>query len=166
MKRICFRILLPVIFLVFALNCPAVAQEKGHIELKCVAETEIEIVNEKGEKEIQRVEASKVVPGDTVIYTIFYTVIGNETVNDIVINNPIPEHMIYKGGTALGENASITFSIDNGKVFDSPENLKVKDEEDKERVAMASEYTHIRWALTQAVEPGETGQVSYRAQLE
>ncbi|MGA1795804.1 MAG: hypothetical protein ACMUIL_08080 [bacterium] len=166
MKKICTRVVLPVIFLAFALSYPAIAQEKGHIELTCIAETEIETVNEKGEKEIQRVEASKVVPGDTVIYTIFYTVIGNDTVNDVVINNPIPEHMVYKGETALGEGASVTFSIDGGKVFDSPENLKVKDEEDKERVAMASEYTHIRWSLTHAVKPGQTGQVSYRAQLE
>jgi len=146
--------------------CPAFAQEAGHIELKCLAESEIEVVNEKGEKEILRVKAAKVVPGDEVIYTIYYTAIGQEPVNDIVINNPVPEHMVYKEGSALGDCAEIKFSIDEGKSFDSPENLKVKDAEGNEHPAVAKEYTNIRWMLKHVVKPGQTGQVCFRARLE
>ncbi|MGA1791425.1 MAG: hypothetical protein ACMUIM_08060 [bacterium] len=146
--------------------CPAFAQEAGHIELKCLAESEIEVFNEKGEKEILRVKAAKVVPGDAVIYTIYCTAIGQEPVNDIVINNPVPEHMAYEEGSALGDGSEISFSIDQGKTFDSPENLKVKDAEGNEHPAIAKEYTHIRWILKHDVKPGQTGQVCFRARLE
>jgi len=168
MKRI-FQLLIMLSVQVFILSnlYPAFAQQAGHIELKCVAESEIEVVNEKGEKEIQRVKAAKVVPGDEVIYTIYYTAIGQEDVDDIVINNPIPEHMVYKEGSATGADyANINFSIDEGKSFDAPENLKVKDAEGNERLALANEYTHVRWMLNNSVKPGETGQVSFRALLE
>jgi len=141
-------------------------QEAGHIELKCLAESEFEVVNEMGEKEIQRVKAAKVVPGDEVIYTIYYTVIGKDPVNDIVISNPIPEHMVYKEGSAFGDSAEIRFSFDEGKTFDYPENLKVKDAEGNENLAVAAEYTHIQWMLKHVFEPGQAGQVCFRARLE
>ena len=142
------------------------AQEKGSIELKMLAEKEVVVVKEDGEKEIKRESVDKVIPGDHVIYTIEYKNVGEENADSVVVNNPIPDNMHYVPGTAGGENADVVFSIDSGKTFDRPENLKVLDEEGKERPATAKDYTHIRWKLKTSVSPGEVGIVSYRAELQ
>ena len=143
----------------------AMAAEKGSIELKMIAQQEIVVENEKGEKEIKREDASKVVPGDHVIYTIEYKNVGDENANSIVINNPVPENMHYVPGTANGQGTDIVFSVDGGKSFDKPENLKVVDEDGNPRLATARDYTHVRWTLSNELEAGKMGEVSYRAEL-
>ena len=38
---------------------------------------------------------------------------------------PIPEHMRYVADSAIGPGAEVSYSIDGGRSFDQPENLKV-----------------------------------------
>ena len=58
-----------VLSMLLILSSQAMAADKGAVELKSVAEIEVTIKNDKGEKEVKRVEAAKtnVVPGDAVI---------------------------------------------------------------------------------------------------
>lgn len=142
------------------------SQEKGAVELKAVAEMEVEVVNADGQKEIQRVPAAKVVPGDVVIYTIYYTNNGADSAENFVITNPVPEHMAYLAKSAGGENTEITFSVDGGKSYGVPADLTISDSEGNQKAAGPSDYTHIRWMLDQPVAPGETGYVFFKAQLE
>lgn len=145
---------------------PAWSQEKGAVELKAVAEMEVEAVNDDGKKEIQRVPAAKVVPGDVVIYTIHYTNNGTEAAENFVITNPVPEHMVYLASSAEGENSEITFSVDGGNSYDVSGNLTIAGPEGKPRAAKVSDYTHIRWAMNEPVAPEKTGHVNFKAQLE
>jgi len=145
---------------------PAWSQGEGAVELKAVAEMEVEVANDDGQKEIQRVPAAKVVPGDVVIYTIYYTNNGEEPAENFVITNPIPEHMIYLASSAGGDNTEITYSVDGGNNYDSPENLTVTDSEGNQTTAKVSDYTHIRWVLNEPVAPEQTGYVNFKAQLE
>lgn len=142
------------------------SQEKGAVELKAVAEMEVEVINDEGQKEVQRVPAAKVVPGDIVIYTIYYTNNGADSAENFVITNPVPEHMTYLTESAGGENTEITFSVDGGKSYSIPGDLTVTDSEGNQKIAGPSDYTHIRWALNQPVAPGDTGYVYFNAQLE
>ena len=143
------------------------AVEKGQIELKSVAEVEETVTNEKGEKEIKRVAAkdATVIPGDIVIFTTTYKNIGDKDADDVVIDNPVPQHMTYVDFSAEGEGASITFSIDDGKSYDFVGNLKVKNVDGTERKAVAKDYTHIRWTLEKSINPGGKGSVVFRAKL-
>jgi uncharacterized repeat protein (TIGR01451 family) len=141
------------------------SQEKGAVELKAVAETEVEVVNDDGQKEIKRVPAAKVVPGDVVIYTIYYTNNGSEPAENFVITNPVPEHTIYLDGSAEGENTQITFSVDDGNSYDTGDKLLIADAEGKKKAATPADYTHIRWALNEPVPTGATGFVYFKAQL-
>lgn len=152
--------------LVLTLSSISFAADKGSIELKAVVEKEIQVVNEKGEKVLKRVPAEKVIPGEEVIYTIVYENIGAEPAGGIVITNPIPEHMIYTHGSAIGIGTDITFSIDGGISWDKPENLKIKEADGTIRLAKTSEYTHIRWKLGKKLIAGGKGDVNYRAKLE
>jgi len=145
----------------------AQAEQKGQIELKMVVEQEVTVTNEDGEKTVERTEAKLVLPGDEVIYTITYRNIGEEEATNVVITNPIPQHMIYKAGTALGDGTEIVYSVD-GSHFDLADKLKVKLPlpDAGERPATVQDYSHIRWILKTPVAPGKTGEVSYRARLE
>lgn len=136
------------------------------IELTAKAEIEVQIEKDNGEIEIQRVPAGKVVPGNDVIYTITAKNTGGEPVADVVITDPIPEHMTYRIDTATGTDAAVTFSADDGATYDVPEKLVVVDEHGSVRAAAPSEYTHIRWKFTQELAPGASKSVRFYATLQ
>lgn len=141
----------------------AVQAADGAIKVKSVAEIEVTVVGKDGKKEIKRVSPDKAVPGTEVIFTNTFENIGGKTASDIVINNPIPADMEYKGGSAFGKDCSIVFSADGGKKFGHAEELKIKDAEGKERTALPREYTHIRWSYKGQLTAGKSGEVGFRA---
>lgn len=145
----------------------ATAAEKKGIELKSTAEVDITVKNDKGVNEVIRVEAASanVAPGDTVIFSTYYVNQGDKPATDVVINNPLPEHMLYLDGTAEGKGTRIEFSADKGKTFAAANKLKVKDAEGKDRSASAADYTHIRWIMEGALVSGAKGSVSFKAKV-
>jgi hypothetical protein len=102
-----------------------------------------------------------------VLYTVAYTNKTGKPAEKFAITNPVPKHTRYKDGSAAGEGADITFSVDDGKTFATPDKLTVtiKDKSGKDivRPATAADYTHIRWLLKQNVAPGQSGAVWFRA---
>ena len=142
-----------------------IAQTDSAIQLDAVAEIEVEVVDDQGEKKIQRQEASLVVPGDEVIYTINFANVGQEPVDDVVITNPVPEHMLFRLMDGNGSGMRITMSVDGGQQYGAPETLTVTDADGSERPAKPQDYTHIRWAFDRPVEPGDKGSVGFRALL-
>ncbi len=137
----------------------------GGVTLKVMVEQEIIVTNEKGKKEKQRVAATKVVPGDEVIYTIHYLNSGNKPAEAVFITIPIAKETTYVNGSARGAGTRITFSTDGGKHFAEPDNLIIKLQDGRRRPAMAADYTHIRWEFAEPVPASASGAVSYRAIL-
>jgi uncharacterized repeat protein (TIGR01451 family) len=148
------------------LAAPALAQQKGGIVLTSVSEVEVVQQNAEGKKEVKRIEAAKakVVPGDTVIFTVSYANTDTKPADRVVVINPVPEHTTYLDKSAEGKGAVIEFSIDGGKTYAAPEKLVVT-VEGKQRRAAASDYTHIRWTMGKPLAPGAKGNVSFRAVL-
>ncbi|MBI5562231.1 MAG: DUF11 domain-containing protein [Deltaproteobacteria bacterium] len=159
---------LAVLAVVFFAAMAAHAEEKGSIKLTSLAETDTIVVNAKGEKEVKRVEAAraKVVPGDVVIYTTLYENVGKAPVTDAVINNPVPEHMLYVDNSAEGKGTRIEFSVDGGKTFGATNTLTMVDVKGKARPARPTDYTNIRWTMEKAIAPGASGGVSFKAKIE
>ena len=139
------------------------AQSK-HIELDAKVEREIEVVDESGQKTIKREQAVTVLPGEVVVYTITARNVGEEPATNVVITDPIPEHMDYTG-SVKGERTRITFSVDGGKTYDVATALMVPDGEG-EKPAKPEDYTHIRWQLNDALEPGSALSVEFHARLQ
>ena len=139
-----------------------------NVELVTTVEKEIEVV-EKGVKLKKLAPPTKVVPGDDVIYTITYNNKSAKPAEKVTVTNALPKHTRYLDGTATGQNSDITFSVDGGKTFATPDKLFVptKDKSGKEvqRPAAGPDYTHIRWVLKQNVAPGQSGAVRFRAQV-
>jgi uncharacterized repeat protein (TIGR01451 family) len=136
------------------------------VELNTVALTEITTTNETGQEVTTLVPAGKVVPGDEVIYTIHFVNRGTEPASDVVITNPIPDHMVFTKVEESPRAASVSMSADGGSLYDSPRNLTVKDVKGQPRPAKASDFTHVRWVFQDSLEPGAEGSVSFRAQLQ
>ena len=99
------------------------------------------------------------------IYTVQYTNSGDDPASDVVITNPVPEHMTCMGIEEI-ELARITVSVDGGETFDLPENLTVVEADGTERPAETADVTHIRWSFTEPLPPGAAGAVAFRAVLQ
>ena len=168
MTRILFFALLAVALITPARGF-ALGQEKSEqsgVVLEALAEVEVEATTAEGKKEITRVEAALVTPGDEVIYTIRYANEGAEPAEDVVITNPVPEHMACRALDDAPVNVAITLSVDGGETFDVLEKLTVLDEEGETRLADIADATHVRWTLGKSLPPGGSGQVSFRAVLQ
>jgi uncharacterized repeat protein (TIGR01451 family) len=138
------------------------AQEKGCIELKTTAETEQEYVDEKGQKAKRLVPAGKVTPGDEVVWTITARNVCDKPAENVVVANPIPEHMSYAASSAMGVGTKITYSLDN-RGFKDAAALTVREADGSTRAARADEYRAIKWTYAAPFAPGATAFVRYRA---
>ncbi len=132
------------------------------IDVRAVAEVETR-VGEPGREFVKLVPATRVVPGDEVVYTLE---IRNPTAHDAVMSTvvrPIPAHMAYLADSATGPGAEVTYSVDGGLTFDIPENLKVRGADGRMRVAKSIEYTNIRWQLKNTLKSKSVAFARFRA---
>lgn len=138
---------------------------KGHLNVDSKAEKVISVVNEKGERSYKRIPAAKVLPGEIVQYSTYFTNVSKKAADNINITNPIPEHTVYLANTASGANCNIVYSVDSGKNWAKPEQLKVRGNDGKMYPAKPSDYTHIRWEYQGDLQPQEKKAVSFQVRL-
>jgi uncharacterized repeat protein (TIGR01451 family) len=145
----------------FLTTMNAMAADKACVELKTSAETEREVV-EQGQTVRRLVPAGKVVPGDEIVWTITATNVCPAAMDNVVIANPVPEHMTYVASSAMGTGTDIEYSLD-GQEFNGALDLQVRTDDGTLRTARAFEYRAIRWTYKNAFAPGATAFVRYRA---
>ncbi|MDD5405403.1 MAG: hypothetical protein PHE73_00520 [Sulfurovaceae bacterium] len=110
------------------------------------------------------VKAARVIPGTKVRYINTISNNGADTAENLVITNPVPNHMRYVEGSAKCSGACIiTYSL-NGKFFDMPAKLFMI-ENGQKRVAKATEYKAIRWVV-QTLGAKQNSSVQFDATLE
>lgn len=100
--------------------------------------------------------------GDELVYTVSFVNAGGMAATDVRITQPIPPAVELVADSAVAPRAEVTYSVDGGRSFGWAEELVVRDG-DRETVAAAGAYTHVRWRLAGAVEPGARGFVRFRA---
>ncbi len=157
-------LMLSVVLLAAAAS--AHADQPGGIELRTTAEVEITAEQPDGTVAVRRETAVKVIPGDEVVYTMHYRNGAAAAAEDVVITNPLPEHMLLMRTGGLPSGLSLTFSVDQGANFDALARLEVSGEDGRPRPATAADCTHLRWSFQRPLAPGETGAVAYVAQLQ
>lgn len=136
------------------------------VELTAEATMEVRTTNAAGEEVVSIVKADKVVPGDEVIYTVHFVNKGSEPADDVVITNPIPQHMVFTRVGQSPRGAMVEMSADGGSAYGQPGRITVADAGGGVRPADASDYTHVRWTFQESLEPGAEGSVSIRARLQ
>ena len=140
----------------------AMAQQ-GTIRLEHKAEQWERVTDEDGAEQRRLVTATNVVPGEKVLFTVTYTNAGDQPAENVVITNPVPEHMLYVDESATGDNSSILFSADGGESFAVASVLQVSNDDGSQRPAGASDYTHVRWVVQNDIAPGTSGTVQFTA---
>lgn len=145
----------------------AYAAAGGSIELKTLAQQQKITVASDGTKHIEIVPAGRVLPGTEVIYTIRYRNVGKKAAGNIVVSDPIPQHMNYVADSATGKGTDISFSVDGGKHWaSSPDKLEIDNGNGTTRIATAKDVTNIRWIVKGRLAPGANGSVGFHAVLQ
>ena len=142
----------------------ASAQEADHLSIQTVVQKEEVTFDDAGNRQTRLVDATTVVPGDEVVYTVSFSNVGEEPAENVVITNPLPEQLSYVEGSAFGPGAEVQFSVDGGVHFAEPGELSVS-ENGSERPANGDDFTHIRWIVSNVIEPGARGMAQFRARL-
>ena len=147
-----------------ALTAPAFAQQ-GHIKMSSKAMKIIKVRDPSGQLVQKQIPATKVLPGEIVQYTTLFTNISATPAGNINITNPIPKHTVYLPNTANGHGSKVYYSVDGGKNWGIPAQLKVRQKNGQWRAARTSDYTHIRWAYQGNLAPKTQKTVNFRVKL-
>ena len=128
-----------------------------------------EVRSQKDGKEvIEAVPTEKAGSGDTIIYTITYTNEGKSAAKDANIVDPVPQHTVYVLESAQGADTDISLSVDGGKSYHPyPVMVTAKDKSRKtaQAPAPAEAYTHVRWVVKKEIQPGGSGQASFKVKV-
>ena len=141
------------------------AAAQSHIDVQTTVQKKEVFLNDTGEEEKRLVPAEKVLPGETVYYTITFTNTSDEVADNVVVTNPIAEELMYLDGSAFGPGMAIVFSVDGGETFAAADELKVT-EDGETRAAEAKDFTHVRWVMQNDLAAGAQGTARFAAILE
>lgn len=143
----------------FGLAAPAFAEG---VKLESSIREEIVTVDARGERIVTLTEPTAVAPGDVVVISIAYENTGAEPAADIVISNPVPEHLRFIGVRA----GAGMVSVDGGASFGALVDLRISEADQTSRPATAADVTHVRWRFDQPLLPGASGAVAFAARLD
>jgi uncharacterized repeat protein (TIGR01451 family) len=154
-----------VVFVVVLGLIVPVALAAGSANLTGSLEAYRVVVGDKGVENFLPADNAR--PTDTIEYRLVYTNTGDDPIQNVLITDPIPIGTKLVHPSALhSKTGKVEFSIDGGKNFQPwPILIKKTTEDSKETVVEATPdmVTHIRWALTQAIQPDGSITLTYRA---
>jgi uncharacterized repeat protein (TIGR01451 family) len=96
------------------------------------------------------VDKQEAYPGDVLEYRLRCVNIGTGPAVDGAVSDPVPDGVEYVLGSATGDGAGVTYSVDGGESYDAD---------------IRGDVTHIRWAIEQPILPGDAIEVSFRARV-
>jgi uncharacterized repeat protein (TIGR01451 family) len=157
-------LLLPL--LASAQTPPAAAppHQGGCIELTTIAEQENAVTAADGSVTKSYQPAVRIVPGSEVVYTTTARNLCRKPAEKLVIEQPVPEHMVFVADSAVGGGTQITLSTD-GHEFHAPGELTVRNADGSSRPAGAGDVRTVRWVMNGALAPQESLSVRYRASV-
>jgi len=153
-----------IVFKTVVLVISLIAMAEANVSISASSYQEKTKVSENGQKVKAWVKADKVVPGTVIRYVNALENSGNKLATKLVVDNPIPENMVYVDNSATCESeCSLFYSVDGGNNYKKPEELFVGLGEER-HLAQASEYTHIRWVVD-SLGASSKSMVEFKAQL-
>jgi uncharacterized repeat protein (TIGR01451 family) len=154
---------IPLLVALFLLLLSVEVFAKALITISMKAEKEVIVNNLK-----KKVPADTINSGDVIFYTLSYVNSGDIAATNAVVDDPIPKGTVYVDGSAFGNGAEITFSVDQGKTFKKPSLLtyevKLPSGKIEKRIISPEEYTNIRWNLSVVPAHG-SGEVGFQVRV-
>lgn len=171
MKHLTSKIAIPVLY-ALALGSAhaqpptaAPAHQAGCIELSTIAEQEKSVTAADGTVSKQIMPAARIVPGSEVIWTTTAHNVCKKPAEKVVIDQPVPEHMLFVADSAIGGGTQIFLSVD-GHDFKTARDLTVRNGDGSSHPAGAADVRVVRWALDGAIAPQDSLSVRYRATVQ
>jgi len=100
---------------------------------------------------------------DQLIVSVHFTNESGHMVDGVRVTSPVPPDVAYVAGSATGPGSHVLYSVDQGRTFGRPAELKVAGADGSLRAATAADYTHVRFILDAALDVGASGMVRFRA---
>ena len=148
---------LTAFFVPAAVMAQAPAPAASNVKLTSETFVAKAVTDDKGVKSNKLFPATRVLPGDPLVFQLTYNNLGKTPASRFVINNPVPNGVEFTGV----REASATVSVDSGKSFGALATLKVKGADGKLRGAIASDVTQIRWTFAQPIAVGAKATVMF-----
>ncbi len=130
----------------------ALAQETVPVATTLVAEVMEKFELPDGKQTQRLVPAAVIAQGEVVYYTVQIRNPSAQPARNVIVVQRVPVNTVYVPNSAAGPAANITFSIDGGRHFDVPRELKIEGPSGT-RIAAPADYTHIRWQLRHVLAP-------------
>ncbi|NJN75040.1 MAG: hypothetical protein HC796_00705 [Synechococcaceae cyanobacterium RL_1_2] len=110
---------------------------------------------------------ASVKPGDVLLYSVEGTNAGDKVAQNLTLNQPIPDKMVYVLGSAKANGAVTTYSIDKGQTFVANPTIKETSADGtvKEVPAPAEMYTHIRFEFGSELAPEAGVKANYEVRV-
>lgn len=141
------------------------APKGGCIVLTTAAEQEQSVTAADGSRSTQIVPAARVVPGTEVVWSTTAHNTCPKPAENVVINQPVPEHMVFVADSAVGGGAQITLSVD-GKDYLPAGQLTARNADGSARPARATDVRYVRWTLSSVIAPQSEFAARFRAVLQ
>lgn len=100
---------------------------------------------------------------DQLIVSVQFTNETGHIVDGVRVTSPVPPDVVYVADSATGPGSHVLYSVDQGRTFGQPRELKVVGADGALRAATAADYTHLRFILDAALDVGASGIVRFRA---
>jgi uncharacterized repeat protein (TIGR01451 family) len=137
---------------------PALAAAQQNVQLTSNMMVERVTKTADGKEQRKLEEPESVVPGDVIVFQISYKNAGSDAATEFVVTNPLPTAITFAGGESNGAD----LSVDGGQNWGQLANLQVKQADGTMRAAQPADVTHIRWAFSQPIPAGQSGQLSFK----
>ena len=123
-----------------------------------------EVVKTKAGKEIKVLKPlEKAIPGDVVTYVNTITNSSNNKAKSLSVVNAVPEHTNFVANSVKCNDCTVLYSID-GENYKPASKLFIKDDGVK-RLALATEYTHIKFTINSLNAKSET-KVEFKTKIQ
>ncbi len=173
MKKIVISLVIGSLLSMGLMSAPSMAKKENSLpeKVNIIIEITVEkktLPEEKPTEAVTETTELVVDPGDILIYQLTCINKGGEPATEVLITDPIPEGSEYIIGSATGDSAKITFSIDGGNIYqDSPVTYKIRKSDGTIQIKLATPdmFTHIRWLFTGEIMPQELRKVSFEVKV-
>jgi len=157
------------ILLAVTLAAPAVAQEQPKLRVDLQVERELLEAGADQQEQVRREPVESVSTGDVLVYTLNIQNEGTTSAHAAKVVDPIPDGTVLIPDSVQGTGAEITYSIDGGASFAGyPITRRVKgpDGRELEVPVPAEDYTHVRWTLTEPLDPGQVRTANFKVRVQ
>lgn len=146
-----------------AMTIPAAALAAGPLLISTSVMTEQRTAAADGTTRVQLIAPKRgVAPGDRVVFVLSYRNTGAQALSDVVLANPVPRAMIFRGAAAGSPVPDV--SVD-GHDFGPLATLQVSAADGAKRAAIADDVTAVRWRVAGPIAAGAQGRFAFQAVL-